>query len=123
MSLFANEEDFVETTTSGIRVVNDREDQPQFKRTYRKTLDSRAKVEVEAKTFVGSRSFHGTLVQPNGNRVWFEPSRIADRILDPALVPLVAAFCEELFALDRAYVKSKPREFVDTGGTRWRRVE
>ncbi len=108
--------------TSGIAVVDKREDRPAFKRSYTKTLDSRATVTVEARTSY-SRHFSGELRQPNGNRVYFDPERIAETIIDPLLVPLVTTFCNEVFALDRAYVKSKPSEFTDEDGVRWQRAK
>jgi hypothetical protein len=109
-------------TVDGTKIENCREALAVFRRRYSKRLDTRAYVEVEAQTFLGSRRFDGILEQPNGNQIRFDPARIADKIIDPTLVPLVATFCDQMFALDRAYVKSRPNEFLDSNGIRWRRV-
>lgn len=110
-----------ETTESGMKVENLRADVPEFRREYSGRLDERAKCVIEARTSTFGRYFTGELEQPNGNKIWFDPARIADKIIDPLLVPLVSKFCDEMFALDRAYVKSKPSEFVDKNGDRWKR--
>jgi hypothetical protein len=112
----------VETTASGITVVNVRNDAPRFKRQYKAKLDNRCVIEVVCDTFLG-RNFRGELTQPNGNHVYFDPKRIADKIIDPLLVPLVERACDEIEALDRAYMKSDPGEFVDERGVKWRRAE
>lgn len=113
----------VEELPSGITVSLAPEERPEFKRVYSKTLTERARVKVEAKTFIGSaRFFSGELTQPNGRWVLFDPREIADKILDPALVPLVQAFCTEVARLDKAFMANSPGEFVDEGGSTWRRV-
>jgi hypothetical protein len=98
-------------------------DVPQFKRAYTKQLDSRAKITVEMKTYwAGHRAKHGELRQPNGNAVWFDPDRIAERILDPILVPLVQECVREIYLIDAQFMASKPKEYVDKSGVKWRRA-
>jgi hypothetical protein len=70
----------------------------------------------------GHRFTSGELTQSNGRWVLFEPERPADKILDREILPIVQRFCDEILALDAAYVKSDPGEFVDVRGVRWRRV-
>ena len=100
-----------------------REDRPKFKRVYVKVLDSRAKVTVTMRTTMfGDRDASGELTQPNGKWVLFDPNAIADKILDPILVPLVQSFVDEVHRADGAFMAAKPSEFVDEGGTTWRRA-
>ncbi len=111
----------VQELPNGITVSNEPEDVPEFKRVYSKQLDARAKVTVTAKSFMG-RMMSGELTQPNGRWVLFEPRAVADKILDPALVPLIEAFVSEVERLDHAYMANDPGEFVDEKGTKWQRV-
>lgn len=120
MSFWGNNET-IEQTESGVVVKDVREDAPEWKRCYEKRLDNRAFIKIEARTWLG-RNFSGTLTQPNGNYIFFEPERIADKIIDPLLVPLVQACVDEVFALDKAYLKTNPDEFTDDKGVRWKRV-
>lgn len=99
------------------------EDRPTFKRVYKARLDNRARIEIDARTTMfGDRRFSGTLIQPNGNRVWFEPKRIAERILDPALVPLVRRAVDKAKARDDAFMDRRPDTFIDKTGARWQRA-
>ncbi len=97
------------------------EDMPEFKRTYKATVDSRAEIEVTMRSysFESSRSEDGTLTQPNGNYISFDPSNIAEKIIDPVLVPLVEKYVEEIKRMDAAFMASKPSEFTDKKGTVW----
>ena len=119
MSLYKN--DTIWTTASGITFGNCREERPRFRRSYRAQVNNRVSIECEAQTFLGSRSWSGELRQNGGKVVWFEPTRVADQILDPVLVPLIEARCEEMFSLDREYMRSGLRQFVDESGTTWSR--
>jgi hypothetical protein len=101
-----------------IAVKNVREDRPKFGRAYSARLDERAVCTVVAKNFCG-RSFYGELRQPNGNSMWFDPDRVADRVLDPTLVPLVERFLKEVKRLDQEFMDSRPSLFVDEVGTTW----
>lgn len=110
------------TTAGEIKIEDKRPDPPEFRREYSKRLDGRALIEIEARTWEFGRRVGGTLIQPNGNRIWFEPERIADKIIDPLLVPLVQQAVDEIMALDRAFIASDPKEFIDSKGRPWRRV-
>lgn len=105
----------------GITIENARERVAEWRRYYSGRLDNRCKIEIEAYTFLRSRHFNGTLTQPNGNAISFDPARIADKIIDPLLVPLVTVFCEKMFAADRAYIKGPLDHFLDEKGVRWSR--
>jgi hypothetical protein len=120
MGIFSGR-DHAETTPSGMNVENVREDVPAFGRHYSAQLDDGRSIKVTMKTFMGSRMCDGELDQAFGRWVLFDPHAIADKMLDPNLVPKVKAACEEIFALDRAYMASNRPEFVDEHGTTWRR--
>lgn len=95
-------------------------DIPKFQRCYSARLDDRAVCTVTAKSYThGPRNFMGELKQPNGNALWFDPDRIADRILDPTLVPLVTEFVREVKILDREFMASNPSSYVDDRGNTW----
>lgn len=99
------------------------EDVPQFRRTYTARLDSRAEAEIVMSTssYFGRRG-SGTLRQPNYRYIFFDPDAIADKIIDPALVPLVQSFAETVFAMDREFMREAALEFRDEKGQLWRRA-
>ncbi len=103
-----------------IAVHDVRADVPQFKRVYSAKLDNRASIKIIAKTFLG-RSLSGELDQPDGRWVLFDPDAIAEKILDPLLVPVVQRYVNEIKRLDKAFMESKPSAFTDESGTVWRR--
>jgi hypothetical protein len=121
---FWNRVEVIPPTASGIKIVNIAADVPEFRREYTSQLDARALCTIEAKSWgsILGRHISGELKQPNGNRVWFEPDRIADKILDPTLVPLVQKFVDEVLAVDKKYIASNPSEFTDKAGDKWHRV-
>lgn len=115
--------DHVERTDSGLSVENIRDDPPDFKRVYTRKLDARATIKVEIKRSFGSGLYKsGELTQPNGRWVLFDPDRIADKILDPTLAPLVERCVAEIYRLDKAYRDPEPSEFTDTKGVTWKAV-
>jgi hypothetical protein len=116
-------ETVIETTTS-MRVEDVRADVPAFKRLYKGQLDARCSITVTARTgYGGTRYKSGELTQPNGKWVLFDPDAVADKILDPALVPLVQAFCDEAAAQDVAFIRNDPSQFIDERGVRWVRTQ
>ena len=119
MSLYKADSDCV--TPSGITVSNGRERNPEFRRIYFARVTDQVTIECEASSFLGRR-WHGELRQRNGDTVWFEPERPAAKILDRDLVPLIIARCEEMFTLDRAYMKSNRPSIMFENGERWERV-
>ncbi len=121
MGLFSKH-DSVITTESGIHVEDIRADVPQFKRVYTAKLDNRASIKIEIKTFIGNdRYYSGELTQPNGRWILFDPKAIADKILDPVLLPIIKKYTDEIIALDKTYIKSDPNEFMDEKGQKWKR--
>lgn len=93
---------------------------PAFRRIYVKKLDNRATMTLTAKSsnYLG-RWYRGELTQPNGAWVMFDPEKVAERILDPTLVPLVQKAVDEALTLDKAFISSKPRSFKDEKGNTW----
>lgn len=103
------------------------EDAPKFKRTYKAVLTKNAAITVSAyssyyRSIGEKRYFSGELTQPNGRWVIFDPDRIADKILDPALVPLVEAAVDAAKVLDREFMASNPSSFVDERKDTWQRL-
>lgn len=98
------------------------EEAPRWKREYRAQLTSEVRIEVNCRSMYG-RSSSGWLRQRNGNSVYFDPERPADKILDRELFPIVKEACGIILALDAEYMRSARPEFVDERGQRWRRSE
>jgi hypothetical protein len=100
------------------------EDPPKFRRRYTTRL-GRIKLEITARSysFERGRDFGGCLTQPNGNWVFFSPDRIADKILDPTLVPLIAEAVKVAKALDDEFVRQGMVEFTDDKRVTWRRTD
>lgn len=112
-----------DVTPSGITILNAREDKPAHRRVYQARISDEVTIECEAYTLsFGGRSWRGELSQRNGDTVWFEPERPAKKILDRDLVPAIVARCEEMFAIDRAYMGSNLRQFKDETGAVWEKV-
>lgn len=112
----------VQITNMGINIedVHD-DDPPKFKRVYTKEImNVVAKVTVYTSMF-GARETSGELTQRGGRWVLFEPERVADKIIDRELSPLVQDFCDEVSKLDKEYMRSNPSEFTDTRGNTWRK--
>jgi hypothetical protein len=116
---FSPKHEVVVVTDESMRIENVREDAPAFKRIYKGHLDARCSITVTMKTSYGSRYKSGELTQPNGRWVLFDPDEVADKILDPVLVPLVQSFCDAAEVQDKAFIQSDPREFSDEHGARW----
>lgn len=110
------------TEIDGVHAESVREEPPEFKRRYVVTLDNRATMTIGAYTFVGDRRFDGELKQPDGREISFDPKAIADKIIDPLLVPKVEAACDKVFVIDRNYMKTGISEFIDEKGTTWHRA-
>jgi hypothetical protein len=104
---------------SGVVMEMVRNEEPEFKRIYLYKIDPRCLAKLTARTSLGSRRYDGELTQPNGRRILFDPEAIADKILDPVLVPLVEKFCNEALFQDGTFMGSKPQEFIDNRGVCW----
>lgn len=100
------------------------EDVPQFKREYTAQIHGRATIEVKItiKTYNYGSSKMGELTQPNGGWVFFDPDRVAEKILDPILVPQVQAVVDQVYELDKQYRHPGPNSFKDERGTTWVRA-
>ena len=109
-------------TPTGLRIRDMPANRPEFERVYSADLGNGKIIEVRYRTYI-NRSNSGELDQPGGRYVLFDPDNVADKILDPALVPLVQARCDEIKQIDAAYIKSKPSEFIDEDGVKWRRFD
>lgn len=120
--MFWNNSAPAQVTASGITVKDKPADRPKFERVYTAKLDNRATIELKAMNgYSGSRYWYGELTQPNGRWVLFDPERVAEKILDPLLVPLIQARVDEAFALDKAFIKGDPKSFIDEAGIVWRK--
>ncbi len=106
-----------------INITDVPEGTPDFKKKYSGKLSNNAKIELDVRSsdYFG-RYWSGTLTQPNRNWVMFDPDKIADKILDPALVPLIEEFVKAAKQLDKEFVDSKPDTFVDEKGKIWKRI-
>lgn len=106
-----------------ITVTNGKEEAPEFAKRYSAQLTDQVHVEVFFRTssYLG-RYPSGMCYQKNGNYISFSPDSIADKILDPALVPIIEDFVRAAKEIDGAFVKSKPKGFVDKTGTKWIRA-
>jgi hypothetical protein len=102
----------------GIEVKADREDVPRFKRIYTARLDNRATITIKASSFLG-RNLSGELTQPDGRWILFDPDKVADKILDPLLVPIVEKYCDEIKRLDKEFMRGNPNSFIDEKGNEW----
>ena len=119
---FWNRDD-VTTTDTGIRVQDLPNDRPQFNRRYTARVNDYVSLKVELRSsYGGSRFDMSELDQSNGKWVLFDLSAPADKILDRDILPTVEKLCEEIVAIDAAYIRSAPSEFVDEAGVKWRRV-
>lgn len=111
-------------TPSGVKILDLPNDRPQFKRRYTVPINDDISMKIELRTsYGGSRYDSSELDQSNGKWVLFDAKAPADKILDREILPAVERFCAEILALDAAFVRGSPNEFVDDAGVKWRRVE
>lgn len=114
----------VMTTPDGMVVKEIPNERPEFERVYEIQLDTRAHLKVTMRTrFDGERDSDGELTQPNGNWISFDPKNIAEKIIDPVLVPKVQERVDQIFALDEHFMASGPNQFTDSGGRTWQRIK
>jgi hypothetical protein len=102
-----------------IKLVAD--DQPEFRREYVCELEGGFKVEVEMYTSYGRRNDSSFLRQRGDKFIIFDLRAVADKIIDRELYPRVQAAVDRILALDKAFIDSNPREFIDEKGVTWRR--
>ena len=116
MGFFSNH---VETTNIGIHIQETPPDPPAFERIYTASLNDQCSIKIRIHTFMHDRMKHGELTQKNGRWVLFDPDAVADKILDPVLLPLVEKYCQEISQMDKAYIESNPASFIDDRGQKW----
>lgn len=110
-------------SADGIQIKDVRGDVPGFKREYKVAISPNVSMKISANSYnSGTRYFQGELDQSGGRWVLFDPESPADKILDRELLPIIQRFCTQILALDRAFVKSAPREYMDESGVIWRRA-
>src|SRR5271166_6026476 len=108
-----------------IKVEDKRANNPEFKRTYTTALLDRGTIEItmETSSYSSNRRSSGLLRQKSGAYLFFDPERVADRIIDPVLVPLVMIASNTILAMDKEFMDSKPDTFTDESGNQWCRCE
>jgi hypothetical protein len=108
-------------TPSGISIKSKPEDPPEFWRTYTAATETGVVIKVEIKNWTYSSDTYttGVLTQPDGKWITFDVKRVADRIIDPVLLPAVEAVVKEILKIDAAFRKTKPTEFTDEKGVTW----
>jgi hypothetical protein len=118
------DKDKIGTTESGVTTRSIREDRPRFKREYTAKLDDGRSIKITVYSLFSrcDRTTNGELTQSNGRWVLFDPKNIADKILDPNLVPLIEGRVAEILRLDANFMSNAPGEFVDEDGTTWQRT-
>lgn len=95
---------------------------PEFRRKYKTVVGDGFVVEVELRSWSLGRLDSSTLTQKNGKYIFFDADRVADKIIDRELYPLVQAAVDEILILDRKFIASNPSEFTDEKGAVWRKV-
>jgi hypothetical protein len=53
--------------------------------------------------------------------MFFDPERVADKIIDPVLVAPVEALSAKILALDASWLAEAAKEYTDASGVTWRR--
>lgn len=111
-------------TPTGIKIQEIPADRPQFKRRYTAQVNDQVSLKIELYNGYGGGTYDmSELTQRNGKWVLFDAKSPADKILDREILPTVERLCEEVLQMDAAYRKSKPNEFIDKSGVKWRRVD
>jgi hypothetical protein len=77
------------------------EEQPRFKREYSAKIIRGIQVKITADRGYGAVRYNGELTQRDGKWVLFDPDRIADKIIDPVLLPEVTKVVDQMVAADK----------------------
>ena len=113
--------------TAAFTVAMTPEDHPVFRRTYTARLSEHRRLEVVVRrsttAFGEAVAVNGTLTQPDGRHVTFNPDSVADRILDQDLAVEVEDACHCILTEDRRWRAGKPSQFKDTDGVTWQVVK
>jgi hypothetical protein len=110
------------SVASVVTIKQAKESRPQFERTYTARLDNRTVIEVRLSTSYGTRYSYGYLNQPDGKYISFDPEAVAEKIIDPLLVPIVKYFVDGILQMDKEFIQAKPDSFIDESGQTWRRA-
>jgi hypothetical protein len=104
------------TLNGAIQVKEVAEDAPKFKREYKVALTEGRSMTVAIQNygFISGISRSGEL-----DYILFDPDRVADKVIDPALAPLVQRYCAEIEVADDAWRASRPDRYVDSEGATW----
>lgn len=110
--------------STDVKISYPREEAPKFKREYKTGLTNGRSMTIHASScyYSAGRTYTGELTQSNGNYIFFDPMRIADKILDPELLPILKQYCKEILTMDREYISSSPSTFVDDKGREWKLI-
>ena len=107
--------------------VQDARNEVLFERVYRKGLNDHVHIEMHLKNsdMFGrpNRYQMATLEQTDGRYIHFPINRIAQYVIQADLIPAIEQAVQEILAMDKAFIESKPREFTDTKGVRWIRED
>lgn len=124
----------VKPALSEIRAEDQAEEPPTFPRKYVANLASRQgltmTLECENDRILGERHCIATIRQPDERSVSFTVGgmyeaydSIADKIIDPVIVPEVKRLAAEMHAQDVKYKATNPSEFKTKDGNRWRKAQ
>jgi hypothetical protein len=111
-----------QATNLDVDISLSKEEPPKFERIYKKKFDNGIRIEIKARRsrFSRSISYTGELTQPDRRWVFFDPERVADKIIDRDLVPVVQSFCFNILAMDKEWrASSFSNEFIDEDNVRW----
>jgi hypothetical protein len=121
-----------------IRSEDQAEDPPEFRRKYSATLTSKPGItmilECKDDRIWGDRECNATLRQSDEKSVSFPVSgrgaayrlsydNVADKVLDPVIVPEVKRLTEVMHLQDVKYKLMDPSEFKTADGFRWRKAQ
>ena len=104
-----------------IKVIDEREREFRFERTYTLRLTDYATLVMNIDQSI-CMSYYSKLIQPDGRYITFDHKSIAEKILDPVLVPLVEIGVARIIAEDRYYRSHKnitQNTLVDSNGNKW----
>jgi len=104
-----------------IDVQSVRQGAPEFRRMYSAQVNQDVRIKIEIYTSFTGRAKWAELRQGDGRWVVFDPDRVAEKILDRAIVPLVQRHVDQIYTIDKEFIRSDPDEFTDKKGQKWKR--
>lgn len=100
---------------------------PEFRREYTAALPGERTLKIKCYSRYQYNGHAERLVwiaeitQADGKYVFFTPDKIAEKILDKALVPFIVELSDAILEEDRRWWEAKPSRFVDASGVVWER--